>query len=115
MYDKKAITKYMLKNHDKVRLNQAKYKKKIRQSLINMLGGECIQCGFRDYRALQIDHIGGGGSSGKRRKLGGYHYTEYKKYTENPELANKEIQVLCANCNYIKRYTHKEVSKHDIY
>lgn len=71
--------------------------------LFEALGGaRCVRCGFSDRRALQFDHIMGEGT----KKM---HYQEmkdhhnYVKYARNPELARKTFQVLCANCNAIKR------------
>ena len=82
----------------KSRLDRVKRKKK----LFDILGYSCIKCGYSDMRALQIDHINGGG-----RKLIREHKNMnavFKKYDNNPELMRKELQVLCANCNFIKRY-----------
>lgn len=75
--------------------------------LINLLGGECIKCGFRDLRALHLDHINGGGNKERKRDSGRLHRYYYK----NPDLAIRKLQVLCANCNWIKRYEDDELKK----
>lgn len=73
--------------------------------LFNILGGmKCCICGFSDIRALQLDHIKG------RNRCDNRNVTTFKKYVKDPELARKTLQVLCANCNWIKRYTNSEVS-----
>lgn len=86
--------------------NQKQYLKNIRKSAIEILGGKCVICGFNDYRALQIDHINGGGSKERKERLykGNFHQNVINSFI------NKEnkYQLLCANCNWIKRYVNKE-------
>jgi hypothetical protein len=82
--------------------------KENKTKLIVILGGKvCKKCGYdEDERALQIDHINGGGVKERRK---GYTYQVFKKYVDNPELAKKTLQVLCANCNQIKKFENKEL------
>ena len=81
----------------------------IRKRAVNRLGGKCNRCGFDDYRALQIDHINGGGTK-EYHKLGDGKI--YKKILELPlDDIKKEYQILCANCNWIKRTEKNETSK----
>ncbi len=76
-----------------------------REQLIISLGGFiCSNCGFDDPRALQIDHIFGKSSGLDLGKTGVLDYL-----LENPDVAYEELQVLCANCNWIKRAENKEV------
>jgi hypothetical protein len=77
-----------------------------RNTLFDILGGaKCIKCGFTDKRALQLDHKQGDGTRKMHmEELKDHH--RYLKYIDNPELARKTFQVLCANCNSIKRYEH---------
>lgn len=83
------------------------YKKKcvseLRKAVIQYLGGSCNRCGFSDYRALQIDHVSGGGRK-ERREIGCYKIM--KKILSG--FHNNEYQLLCANCNAIKRIENKE-------
>lgn len=83
--------------------------KEIRKKLFEILGSSCVKCGFSDIKALQIDHINGGGSQ-DRIKHGSRIYI-YRFYVENPEKAKQELQILCANCNWIKRTENKEDHK----
>jgi len=73
------------------------------------LGGKCAKCGFDDYRALQIDHINGDGYKERKSKGVGQKYigncNTVKKVCKG-ELKN--YQLLCANCNWIKRYENNE-------
>jgi len=102
--------KYRLSPKGKSTRNRiaSKNLKKYRNKLIEILGGKiCIKCGYnKDERALQIDHINGGGI--KERKKG-YTYLTHKKYVDNTDLARKTLQILCANCNQIKKFENKEL------
>lgn len=81
------------------------YYKRERESIIKLLGSICVKCNFSDPRALQIDHINGGGV----RELKSLSYTQYyKKIRESLTNNRKEYQLLCANCNWIKRHENNE-------
>ena len=81
------------------------YVRRQRQELIKGMGGECIKCRFSDWRALQIDHIDGNGTSlGKFEKSMGAN--KYKNYVLIRK--NKDYQLLCSNCNWIKKYERNE-------
>ena len=77
---------------------------KARSRALEALGGICVHCGFMDDRALQIDHIFGGG---KIELID----------ISNPQAVYRKIangaiegyQILCANCNWIKRVENQEV------
>lgn len=75
----------------------------LRGAVLKKLGDKCVKCGFTDVRALQIDHVYGGGVREWRNS--GY-YTVYNKVLEDTE---GRYQLLCANCNWIKRYENNEV------
>lgn len=72
------------------------------QKVLEVLGKICVRCGFDDNRALQIDHIHGGGS--KHIKSTSW-FIRYKQVLNDPS----DFQLLCANCNWIKRAENKEV------
>jgi hypothetical protein len=78
-----------------------------REDIVKKLGGKCIDCGYdKDIRALQIDHVHGNGN--KERKEHGSSYKNLKHIAEN--ISSGDYQVLCANCNCIKKHTHNEWS-----
>jgi hypothetical protein len=81
---------------------------KRRVEIIRLLGGKCVKCGFSDIRALQIDHLNGGGCKEYQAARNSYDY--YRKILEKVKAGSKEYQVLCANCNTIKKHVNKEVS-----
>lgn len=64
-----------------------------------------MRCGFSDVRALQFDHINGGGNQDLRIRGTSSMYAFYIK---NPEITKSTLQVLCANCNWIKRWEKNE-------
>jgi hypothetical protein len=78
-----------------------RYRHEIRTKLLALFGGKCVRCGFDDKRALQLDHVNGGGRK-EFRDLGAWSL--YRKALKHPE----GYQLLCANCNWIKRYEEKE-------
>lgn len=73
------------------------YYRAIKQELFNILGNKCVRCGFSDPRALQIDHIEGGGNKEHRERKGPRNM--YQFYRRNPDMAQQRLQILCANCN----------------
>jgi len=87
---------------------------KRRTAVIIKLGGRCSNpdckwmnddgtIGCTDERCLQIDHVDSGGSK-ERKKIA--PHTLLKKVLEDK---NGSYQLLCANCNWIKRKTHQEI------
>lgn len=75
-----------------------------RIEVINLFGGKCVKCGFDDWRALQIDHVNGWGSKERRQFKDTYSYLELCVQNINTD----KYQLLCANCNWIKRYEQFE-------
>lgn len=76
-----------------------------KMQVIKLFGGKCQRCEFSDERALQIDHVNAdplprktglrGGEKLYRAILAGKFPLEY-------------FQLLCANCNAIKRFENGE-------
>jgi hypothetical protein len=79
-----------------------------RQMIIIELGGVCIKCGFNDWRALQVDHVNGGGVA-ERKALGNWQY--YGRLLSFIKESPNKYQLLCANCNWIKRWENQENNK----
>ena len=88
------------------------YNRKLRLTLIALLGDRCsnshclVPGGCNDIRCLQIDHINGGGY--KQLKILGNLHNIIVYYMKHQQEAKQDLQILCANCNWIKRYTHNE-------
>lgn len=78
-----------------------------RKKYLEMLGSKCVRCGYsEDWRALQVDHIKSEGVIDRKRFRGGRGGMYY--YLKHPYEAKQNLQVLCANCNAIKRHEQKE-------
>lgn len=84
---------------DGTRIRNQKWGAQLRVKVIEKLGGKCKECGFNDPRAIQIDHVENDG------------YIERNLITSRVTYLNKVLkdktgkyQLLCANCNWIKRY-----------
>lgn len=77
-----------------------------KSELLSLLGGKCCRCGFADARALQFDHINGGGCAEIRKSGNRRHY--YRKLLREMAQGVYRVQVLCANCNWIKRHENTE-------
>lgn len=84
---------------------ERKRKEELRAKAISSLGGACARCGYdRDRRALQIDHVNGGGVTA--RKSGDREAAMFRAIIRDP--ASGRYQCLCANCNILKRVANKE-------
>ncbi len=70
----------------------------LRLQAIQKLGGCCRVCGFPDARALEIDHVVGGGTAERLRGVGGLKHLYLVLKDETGKF-----QLLCANCHAIKR------------
>ncbi len=91
----------------------------MRRRLLALLGDVCVcgeidcwhtsKCTVADFRALQIDHINGGGRRDSAKKSAGGRSREmYLYYLKHPDEAKQELQVLCANCNWVKVVRNNE-------
>lgn len=108
-YNKRRGTE-QLKNTIRIynRRHSRKIYTRLKIKLFELLGGpKCVRCGFTDIRALQFDHINGDGNE-ERRHISAWK--KYKTYLHTPNIKEK-LQVLCANCNWIKREENKEYGK----
>ena len=77
--------------------------------LFRLMGGKCVKCGFTDHRALQIDHVDGGGSKEMKEEFRCLGRNIYLKAVEKSYLEDEgKYQLLCANCNWIKRIENRE-------
>ncbi len=79
--------------------SERRRRREYKNAIYDILGGKCVRCGFDDERALQIDHIDGKGND-ERKIRGSGTLTFYKHVIE---VKGKGYQILCANCNWIKR------------
>ena len=78
-------------------------RRKLKQEVLEHYGTIC-PCGFSDQRALSIDHINGKGTK-HRRQIGASRFYIWLRKNNFPD----GYQVLCMNCQFIKRYTNNEI------
>lgn len=79
------------------------YHRRTRAKVLELFGNKCAHCGFSDHRALQIDHVNDDGWIERHKKFSSIVFLRriLKEGTEG-------YQLLCANCNWIKRYEVNE-------
>lgn len=108
---RKARDKWKRNNRDAHREAQRNHRYTVRREILDLLGGQkCVHCGYdKDWRALQIDHIHGGGKQDMRTRAAETNQWALRNWLRKhqPE-ARKKYQVLCCNCNWIKRYENGE-------
>lgn len=75
----------------------------VKAAALKHLGDVCVRCGFSDPRALQIDHVNGGGRQDAARRSANTYYRAVIK-----TVPGETYQLLCANCNWIKRHENQE-------
>lgn len=101
---------YQKKDKEVTNKKSREFRTKTRIALITFVGGEkglvCNRCGFNDIRVLQVDHVFGGGLKEVNNKSKLKDNVRYLKHIkENP----MNYQLLCANCNWIKRHENNEI------
>jgi hypothetical protein len=75
------------------------YWRRLRSEAIDAYGGQCACCGEAQIEFLQVDHIHDDGAL-HRRELGYSEIYAWLRARSWPE----GFQVLCANCNWAKRF-----------
>jgi hypothetical protein len=98
------MREYRRRNKEHINDWYSRRRAELKKLLFARLGNVCKHCGFKDVRALQIDHIHGGGKKDIGKGYG------YKRFIKLLALINLEelYQLLCANCNWIKSYESGE-------
>jgi hypothetical protein len=82
----------------------------LRSQVFALYGGTCMRCGFADERALQLDHIKAIGTKARIDQAKGGPASYYRRILKDDRL-RKSLQLLCANCNWIKRCENQEHKK----
>lgn len=88
-------------------INSRNYYHRLRDQVLVGYGDKCSHCGFSDRRALQIDHVNGGGN--KMRNAGMKDAILFRFIIKNN--FPPDFQLLCANCNFIKRHENDEFER----
>lgn len=95
---------YRQDHEEEIKKQRKEYYQKLKLMVLAKLGNKCVRCGFSDVRTLQIDHVYGYGNK-ELRELGFNRSKFYKKVLADTE---ENYQLLCANCNWIKKSENKE-------
>ena len=98
------------KNIEDRRKSLKRWVKALRLRVLKKFGGKCVRCGISDFRVLQIDHIFGRGGVDRKK----WTCIAFYRWILNTPKAIEELekyQLLCANCNWIKKYENQEVRK----
>ena len=90
--------KYRKTNREIVNERQRIRRDSERNEVVRKLGNRCVICGLDDVRVLQVDHVNGGGEKERRTKRTSQMYKEVLAGVRS------DLQLLCANCNWIKRH-----------
>lgn len=109
---------YCKENREKINSEKKKSAKncylKLKKEIFILLGNKCsnpncpIPPEKMDIRCLQIDHIHGDGSKERKKVPNGTVYF-FKKVLKSLESNEGKYQLLCAYCNWLKRYINNEV------
>lgn len=103
------MTSWRKRNGAKLKKYYKQYRLlKREEALDSFIEKKCASCGIEDLRVLQVDHIEGGGWK-ERKLMGGGSYC-----TQLPDLIRRnpdKYQLLCANCNWIKKFDNNEIRK----
>ena len=106
---RETAARYREKHREAYRITSARNtrnsNRRRRIKLIDFLGGKCIKCGFSDYRALQVDHTRGDGKKHREEEGNKFCYKLYKSVAED---TSGRFQLLCANCNWIRKSENNE-------
>lgn len=104
-----SVKRYYQENKERLCAYQRQHKRKLKEEVLLHYGNgklACANCGFRDIRALTIDHIRNNGAE-ERQRLGNmlgsrfYYWLRRSNYPQG-------YQVLCMNCQFIKRWMPTE-------
>ena len=115
---RKRNREWHMKNREKDRLYEVKRRRTLRTLILKLLGNKCnnpncpIPKDKFDKRALQIDHIKGEGNK-EIKKFGKCNNLYYLHVLNEIKKGTKKYQLLCAYCNWLKRYNNREIKTYE--
>ena len=100
--EKSRAEKFLKKQESFYADGSEKFYASLKEKLFEILGGKiCTSCGFKDERALGFCHVYDSELFDNVRR-GGFA-SSWGKYISDPDLARKDLRVLCLNCNEIRQ------------
>lgn len=91
---------FRLRNKKRLLLKERKRNRELRKLVIEKLGSKCVNCGERDYRVLQLNHINGGGRKDKALRTICREILDGKR--------DGDFDLRCANCNILYEYERNQ-------
>jgi len=82
-------------------------KQRLKDKVFAAYGASCLTCGFTDRRALTLDHVLNNGAE-ERKAIGERGVYRRALLVEH----RNEYQVLCMNCQFIKRVEAQRQNQH---
>jgi hypothetical protein len=105
------LREYRKRKGDKLREQQRQYHFRLKVRLMQILDqAACVYCGSELFQCLQFDHKNGGGTKELIGLFGGNTLTMKRYYIQHPEEAREKLNVVCANCNILKKWRYAETS-----
>jgi hypothetical protein len=109
------------KQQESYRFAAKQYRLRLRRRVNEALGGSCANpfgidhLAFENHalyeKCLQIDHINGNGCKELKKYYGDSRKNYYLHVLKSVERGEKRYQLLCANCNWIKKSHKNEHAK----
>lgn len=95
-------------HRDKRILAGRRYKETLKREVLGHYSPDltCQRCGYSDIRALSLDHVNSDGTTHRKsiKLWGGHEFYQWVKKNNFPS----GLQVLCMNCQWIKRHEKHE-------
>ncbi len=88
-------------NREKAQRRWRENRRRLRREATEALGGRCVHCGLDDFRCLQIDHVNDDGYDDRKRDGSTWYQKMVRRIIAGDTAP---YQLLCANCNWIKRF-----------
>lgn len=93
---------HYLNNREEIRATANARRKKLKEHIVNLLGGKCITCGITNHILLEFHHIDPSSKEFDLSKGLGYNW----RSLERLENEAKKCELLCANCHRLKTHTN---------
>lgn len=77
--------------------------RKVKERVIELLGGKCVNCGLKDWRLLQVNHCHGGGRQERKEQFQNSASQFYHALLEG-KRTKEDLDLRCANCNILAEY-----------
>lgn len=105
--EKRYNKKWFKENARKRVIYAREYRQKIKTEVLSHYSPKlmCALCGFKDLRALSMDHINGGGTK-HLKKIGVSVFYYWLKNNNYPP----GFRVLCMNCQFVERERQRKLN-----